>query len=1153
MGLTLVVGGAGTGKSFYCREAIRERLQQSPEGNPLLLILPEHATFQSENDLAATPGLQGFTRAHVFGFQRLAHRVLLETGGALRPHITELGKKLVLSRLLQEHQAEFTVFRQAAGQRSFAETLAGIIKEFKSYAVKPEDLLTVKTGMPPSPLADKLHDLYILYHDFEVFLQSRYTDPEDYLNLLAENINRSSLVQGAEVWLDGFVWFNPREMAVLKEILTTAAEVTVTLCLPPSALLQPQSETSLFYRQWNTRRKLRELAAATGAAVREVPLQESRRFADNPALAHLERQFFSYPVQPWRQPYQDIALVEAANRRTEVEGMARDMIRLCREGNCRWRDIAVLLRDTESYNDIVERVLADYGIPFFSDRRRLAVHHPLAELLRSALETLTENWSYEPLFRCLKTDFFPLARAEVDQLENYVLEFGIRGTRWSKPEPWRFMRRLSLGEEEELSDEQLDYLDSIHAIRMTASGPLLKLSEGLQAAASVRELTTVLYYFLEELSVPETLENWADKDEQAGDVDSAREHRQIWSAVVELLEQLVETCGDEALKPADFAAVLNDGLENLRLSLIPPGLDHVTIASLEQNTVDNIPAVYVLGANDGVLPMRGRSEGVLTDKDREDMAARGMELAPGALADTFAERYLIYLALTRSRQHLWFSYPLADEEGKGLAPSLVIKRLRQLLNQAPLFYLPAEPPEGCEYDYVAQPERSIAALVAAIRQYKAGRGISPVWWAVYNWALQCKERNGYLSQALGGLFHQNQAADLPLELAVRLYPRNRKIRGSVTRLESFQACPFKHFAQYGLHLRERPVFRLQPLDLGQFLHSALKAFGDHMEEKGLTWGALTPAEYGDLCGNVVQQLIPRLQNEILLSSGQYRHLTRRLENTVKRSVERLAEFDRVSHFKPVALEKAFGQGSDALPPLVYPLPDGVVMELVGQIDRLDSACYNGICYLLVIDYKSGGAWISLPEVYYGLKLQLLTYLLAAQKAGGALSGAGECRPAGVLYYFLKNPSISGQVLLPLEEIKKTLNNQLKMPGWVLADQDIIRLLDQTMDSRSDFLKVALKKDGTVYSSSLAYVKTTEEFSLLLRHVEATLAGIGEQIMRGRTGIEPYQLGTQTACSYCRYSPVCQFDQSLPDNDYRILKQLEETQIWRKLTGRGDAE
>lgn len=1137
MKLRFIIGRAGSGKTHYCLEEIGNMLKDSPEGRSLVMVLPEHATFQVERALASMPGIDGFTRAYVFGFRRLAHRILMETGGAVRPHITELGKRLVLSQLLQEHQQEFKLFHRAAVQRSFPDILAGIIREFKAYGVTPELLSEAEEQLSGLSIGDKLHDLALVYQGFEKFLQGRYTDPEDYLTLLAEKISKSDILHESEVWIDGFNWFNIQETKVIAELLQTAGRVTVTLCLDGNSNQQGNA-TALFHRQWDTRRKLLDLARNMGAEIEQVVLSETKRF-HTPLLGHIEEQLFSSPVTAWTGEGQGLAVVEAANRRVEVEGVARDILRLCREEGYRWRDVGILLRDTESYSDIVETVLTDYEIPFFSDRKRQPFHHPLAELLRSCLDVVIDRWSYEPLFRCFKTDFFELSRDEVDRLENYVLEFGIRGTKWTQGQVWTFIRRFSLGEDSELNEVEQEFLQGIHEIRSKAAAPLLAFEKQIKGASTVQEMTTALYGLLVELTVPEKLTLWADHAEEIGDLEQAREHRQLWDSVVQLFEQLVEICGDQQMALNDYGMMINEGLEGLKLSLIPPGLDYVTISSMEQTSLENIPGIYVLGANDGVLPMRGRGEGLITDAERGQMIQLGLEVAPGCQADSFAERYLVYTGLTRSSQYLWLSYPLADDEGKGLSPSMLVKRLREL-SKVPLLSLPAEPLPGTERQYLARAKRSISALATILRGYKRGQVVAEVWWDVYNWARQQQELEGYLEKAVAGLFHHNEVESLLSHMASRLYTKNNKLRGSVTRFESFQACPFKHFAQYGLTLKERAVFRIQAPDWGQFLHAALKDFGDHMQEVGRDWGSVSDQECSEIVNEVVDTLAPKLQNEILLSSEQHKHLVGRLKLTVTRSVHRLIEFDRVSEFKPMAMEKSFGRGNDALPPLVYMLPDEIGLEIVGQIDRLDTAEHEGKKYMLVIDYKSGGAWLKLVDVYYGLRLQLLTYLLVARNA------YEDCLPAGVLYYFLKNPSISDIVRIDSHEITKKINALLKMPGWVLAEPEVIRLLDSAIDGYSEFLKIALKKDETFYSTSLPYVKTSEEFALLLSHVEKKLVETASSIMAGDINISPYALDKRTPCTFCQYSAFCQFDSLLPENEYRRLVEPEDAVIIKKI-------
>lgn len=1152
MSVTFICGRAGSGKSRLCIDAIKEKLEAQPDGAPLILLLPEQSTFQTERELAAALQDKGFVRASVVGFRRLAHRVLSETGGASRQPITDLGKRLIVSRLLSAYQDDLKLFTGTANRRSFADTVCSLIQEFKNYNITPEQLRLAMPAAGPTALANKLEDLSLLYQGFESYIQDNYLDTEDYLKLLAENIAQSAYFQGAVVWIDGFHRFTPAEYTVIEQIFRAADQVFVTLCLSEPDEERHKKETALFHRQYQTRLILKKLAHKWGIAASDYLLEDSPRFRSNPFLGHVEKAYAGMAHQDGEEAGRDgLQLAEASNRRVEIEGIACDMIRLCREQGYRWRDMAVLLRDPESYALLVEQVFEDYGIPVFSDRKRLAVHHPLAEFLRSVLEIYRENWAYEPIFRCLKTDLFPVPISAVEKLENYVLEFGIRGSRWTNDTPWTYQRRLSLNEDEEHSDRQQAFLAGINRIRREVTAPLLNTAREISGSGTASGITDALYDLLVELNVAETLDKWAQEAENGGNLELAKEHRQVWNGVMELFDQIMEACGDQTVTLEEYAHILNDGLEGIKLSLIPPGLDHVAISSLEQTRISNTRAVYIPGANDGVFPMRGKGEGVLTDDERFELKKMGLELAPGSRDNVFAEKFLVYTALTRAGEYLWISYPLADEEGKALAPSPEIARLKGLASRRQIRLITVESQDGQERNYMAHPQRSLSSLAVSLRRYKNGETISDDWWAVYNWALNQSDFKQYLQTATAGLFHHNREGALPPAMAGRLYSRHNRLRGSVTRFESYQACPFKHFSQYGLGLKERAVFRLQAPDLGQFLHAVLKEFGDMMASQGRTWGSLTDEECRQICGDIVSRLAPKLQNEILLSTEQYKHMLGRLRRRVERAVARLVEFDRASGFKPAALELSFGGSHDgALPPLCYPLSDGQQLEITGQIDRLDLADNQNGKYLLVVDYKSGNASLSLTEVVHGLKLQLLTYLLAACKLSQHLYPDVTVEPAGILYYFLKNPSVSGHSAKTGQEICKEINRQLKMPGWILKEPDVIRLIDGTVNGWSEFTKIGIGKNLEFYSACLPQLKTREEFARLLAHVESMLIDTAEKIIRGDIAIKPYRLERRTPCRYCPYAAVCQFDILIPGSDYRLLLPVEEEQAATNL-GQGE--
>ena len=1154
MGLTLVLGRAGSGKTYYCYREIREELIRAPEGPPLYLILPEQATYQAERELAESLPGQGFFRAQVLGFRRFAYRVLQEAGGALAPQLSELGKRLIIYRLLKEHRNKLKVFGRAAAQRGFAGTLAGMFKEFKAYRLTPELLAALPARLGAEPPADKLADLGLLYRAFSGAVAGRYSDAEDYLALLPARIPASGLLQGARVWLDGFSWFNPREFDIIEAMLRTGTDVTVTLTLDGREASDPMD---LFHRQWETRRKLRDIATRTGAKAAEKFLgQENAALGENmapaagdetrfrrPLLAHIERTFGALPAAAWKGEGEaaGIVVAEAANRRAEVEGMARDILRLAREEGYRWRDIAVLLPDPENYADLVPVVLADYAIPFFSDRKRPAAHHPVGELLAAALDLVRYDWDYEAVFRCLKTDLFAargISRDDVDQLENYVLEFGIRGeSRWISGEPWQFRRRWSLEEDSgELDAAQQEYLEKINEVRCRVARPLAAFAGMCRTAATAGGIAEALRRLLEDLGVPGLLEVWTEEARSAGDPEAALEHRQAWQGINSLLDQMAAVCGDEPMSLDDFAEIFAEGLAGLEFSLVPPSLDHVMVSSLEQTKIANIRAVYVPGAADGVLPPRRRTEGILSDAERARLAECGVELAPGAAADGFSGQFLVYTALTRARDYLWLSYPLADGEGHAVSASPAVRWLREAAGGLAVRPLSLEPLPGQEREFVARPRQAVAVLAASLRQ---GAGAAPEWRDVYNWALASPAGRMWLDAAMRGFVRRNREEPLPGPVAERLFcGRRGRLRGSVTRLETFRACPFRHFARYGLGLKERAVRRLAPPDLGQLLHAVLRRFGERVREEGLDWAELAPERAAAMAGAIAAELAPSLQNEILLSSAGYVHLAGRLRRTAERVAERIAAFARMTRFRPVRFEQGFGEGPGSWPAYEIVLPGGTVCEFTGQIDRLDEAELDGRRYILIVDYKSGAVRLNLLEVFHGLKLQLLAYLLAA--AGMA---AGE--PAGVLYYSMRVPVITAKGPEDPAKIAGEIRRRMKMTGWLLDTPEIARLLD-TAQGWSEFFPVQVRGGSLSGSAAGSSLRTPEELAAVARHVENVIREAAAGILAGDIAIAPYLLKDKTACGYCPYFPVCQFDRLEPDNEYRRLPAPDEGTIWKRL-------
>ncbi|KUK81797.1 MAG: ATP-dependent helicase/deoxyribonuclease subunit B, partial [Pelotomaculum thermopropionicum] len=548
----------------------------------------------------------------------------------------------------------------------------------------------------------------------------------------------------------------------------------------------------------------------------------------------------------------------------------------------------------------------------------------------------------------------------------------------------------------------------------------------------------------------------------------------------------------------------------------------------------------------GVLPARIKEQGIISEGERDGLKTAGINLAPGARRQALDEQYLTYIALSRASELLYLSYSAADDEGGALMPSLVIERVKALLPGVEQRVWPVEPNPALagDLDFIAGADRTLSYLAAQLREAKAGRPVNPLWWDVYRWFIRGSQREK-CARVLSALFFTNREERLPSGTGRELY--GRTLRTSVSGMEKFIACPFAHFLSRGLRLQERTAFKLNAPDLGRFFHAALKLFGERVRSEGLEWGALKKEQIGNMAGEAVDLLAPRLQNEILLSTARRRYLTGKLKRTVYRAALVLAEHNRRGSFRPVGLELAFGPGGD-LPAVTFTLAGGAEMILTGRIDRVDAAVSDEGIYLRVIDYKSGKMTVKLADIYHGLKMQLMAYLDVVLRHAGLLFSRYEldyfqkALPGAVLYFRIDDPLIKTDGGVPPEaEREKKILKELRMTGMVLSDPAVARLMDGSIKGQSDLIPVYLKSSGELADRSA--VLTREQFDLLRAYLRSKLISAGNEIMRGMIDIAPYRRENSGACLNCPYRPVCQFDMLLEGNTYRVIKDEAESVIW----------
>lgn len=1140
MGLRLILGRAGTGKTHACLEEIQGQLRLEPlAGAPLILLVPEQASFQMEKALTAHQESQGIVRAQVMSFRRLGWLVFQEAGGTNRQYLDEIGKLMTLRSILLHQGENLTIYQSMIREPGFVAKLASTFKEFKSYNITPADLAEqcerIRAKAEPNEvLAAKLQDLELLFREFEKAMDRNHTDPDDYLHLLAQRISQAPTLKEARIWVDSFSGFTPQELKVLGSLMSHCRQVNVTLCLDPQKLEEPVTEMDLFHPTRVTYEKLVKLAQDLGVELEPPKIlpgsRQPLRF-EKPALAFLEENFERHRAEYPHRP-EGLQLVRAINRRAEVEGTAREIIRLVREKNYRYRDIGVIVRDLENYQELITTVFQEYQIPFFMDLKRPVTHHPLVELITAALETVNSYWSYEPLFRYLKTDLIPdLKRGEVDRLENQVLKYGIKGKKWLEPEPWSF------GQDE--SQEAKELWEDLNDIRNRGTGALLKFYHGVhKGKLSVHKLTEQFYSLLQDLRVAKQLEWWYKREEEEGNLDQALEHKQLWDGVVSLMDQLVSSLGSEEMTIREYAKIVEAGLQHLKLGLIPPAIDQVLVGSVERSRQPDLKGVFLLGLNEGVFPASIKEDEMLGDQEREELSKGDLELAPTSKTSLYHEQYLAYIAFTRASRYLWISYPEANEAGKELMPSSLIYRVEDLFPRLECKTLTGKPGQDDFplLSYLVNHEKTIALLAEKLRETAQGEPLTGFWREVYHYLLNQQPWLPRLERVLKALFYENRSEYLKASLAQTFM--GDRLKGSISRLESFAQCPFKYFAQYGLGLKEREYYRLDALLIGNYYHQALEKLVVKMQQKGYNWGELSDEEIDRLTEEASQELV-EMEHGILTSSSSYRHRLKIMKQNLQTAVKVLTEHARLNTFQPACVEFEFGMDKK-VPGVEISLPEGKSLILRGKIDRIDLAELQGKTFLRVIDYKSSSRSLDLLECYYGLALQLPVYLDVAS-ANYRYFADSAPEPAGMFYFPVKSPI--SRVSNPLPE-EKALGEQYKTQrfnGWMLEDIDLAK----AMGADKGLVSVVITSKDKFRQGTRVLDK--QQLTLLRNFVRKKLKQLAIDICRGNTSIAPYRLKNETPCRWCQYGSFCQFDAMVEGNKYRDLAKLGNEELWLQIS------
>lgn len=1150
MSLQFIIGNAGSGKSEYLYEHILEQARQNPDQNFLVLV-PEQFTMQTQRELVGRQKNRAIMNVDVLSFARLAYRVFDELGMQDTVVLEETGKNLVLRKVAEQKKKQLRVLGGNMNKMGYIGEVKSLISELTQYNISPGELGTfLETEAIGEALKLKLSDVLTLYRGFREYLEGKYITAEEVLELLCEVADQSAMLQNCVIVFDEFTGFTPIQNSLIRKLLTLAERILVSVTLDiREDFYHSRGIHELFAMSKKTVEVLTRMAIELPTEILEPVILkpgQKKRYRNAPALFFMEQNLFRPVCRKWRDKPENISITGLRNPREELAFAAREIVRLIREQGYCYRDIALVTGDVPLYANYVPEIFEQYGIPYFIDQTRNILFHPFIEFVRAALEVIEQNFSYESVFRFLRSGLAGpvlslaaegerLTEEDIDRLENYVLAKGIRGEkRWRQP--WTFVLpstgNAQDGGPSDAGQEDILHMNRVRESILLAFEPLLDAFSGKEH--SVAEQTYALYRFICSLRAEEQLKERELYYEETGNPAKAKEYAQIYKIVMDLLDRVNSLLGEEQITIREYGDILDAGFSAAKVGIIPPGVDRVTVGDIERTRLGRVRILFFVGVNDGVVPKSGDNGSILSQFEREKLVKHRMELAPGAREKVFIQKFYLYLNMTKPSDMLYLTFSAIGSDGKARRRSYLIGTLQKMFPGL----IVQEKEETEQASDVLTPESGIRFFVEGLQEPQQ----ETQWTALANWYLDSEKYAGRADRLLKAAFLTH--TDEPIARAVTKALYGNVLENSVTRLERFASCAFSHYLSYGLRLQERQLQQFAGVDMGNIYHDALEHFSKRVEESEYTWFDLPKEIQSEWVEKSMEEAILGCSNTGVFEDARNRYLLERMKATVRKTVWALISQIQKGRFVPSGFEVSFSR-ADRLEALNFTLSDEEKMRLRGRIDRVDTYETDDTVYVKIIDYKSGNTAFSLLNIYHGLQLQLVVYLNAAMELTKRKYPDKNVEPAGIFYYHIKNPMIEGVGTESEEEIRQEILGQLKLNGLVNEEPDIYRAMDTDLAGSSAVIPIALKTDGSLKASSKTV--STQQFRTISAYVNHILEETGRGILNGNVDVKPYQLDAKSGCDYCPYHTVCGFDTGIPGFAYRKLDKFDgEDVIWEKM-------
>lgn len=1072
--LKFIFGLPSSGKTTKVLNLIKENYEN---GKQIVLIVPEQFSFQSEKAILNLLGDNNALKVEVLSFTRLYDKISDTVGGKCGKVLSDGDKIIIMNRTLTSLQNELKVWGKYAHSLNFSKTVLDTIGEFKVNAISASEIRDAADKTDRVTLKNKLYDLALIYEGFDANLGERFIDPVDMLTKVYRDLETLKYFKNKTVFFDSFKAFTGQQFKIIDRILNQADDVYFAI----NNDTENPREFDIFSNLRQNILKIEAIARKNKIAVSE-PLILNKSHYTTEKLSNLERLMAGNNIS---EDLSDcVTVCKCETTFDEAEFAARNIRRLVRENGYRFKDFVIIARDTERYKTAIEYVCKKNDISCFFDKRVGLNSLPFTFAVDAAISAL--DYKTENILRFHKCGFTTLSTDEISKLENYTYLWNINGKNWL--DEWAMdPRGFGISE---MTDAESTELLEINRLRALAIKPIINFKNNFNGNA--KQMATAIVNLLEDADAKNVLISLCKRLDEIGNDISPDILKQGYSHFMTVLDSLANAFGERTLTKSEFYEALMLALSIETVGAIPQFLDEVSFGSADRIQPARPKIAFILGANQGVFPANSSASGILALNDRKKLIELGVDISDNAITSAIDENYLVYSNICCASNSVFITYATKNTKGEELLPSPFVTSIYENLN-------PTQCIEPCDTLSNALPETQKAVFSELCSRFSEHNSVLTL-----SNALDNKEHYEKILSAVN-----KDLNHITPENAEKLFGNH--INLSATKIDTVNRCRFSYFCKYGLRTEKLQAAEFNVLQRGNIAHYVLeRIITDYKEEIA----NLTNNELDTLTDRYIEEYLGLVNGFDYIRDKHFEFLISRISRSLKEVVRHIAADFRQSEFKPVACEFKIGF-KDGIK-LEFPYDKGTI-NINGSIDRVDE--WNG--YIRIVDYKTGTKSFKLPDVLYGLNMQMLIYLYALIRS----QGKSDNDAAAILY-------------MPARRDVKA--EGLAMNGLLKADSDLNLAMEK--ENNGEFVPpLIFKKDGTISARSNSYIEENG-FAKIFDYIEKLMRKTGNLISSGDIAVSPINGREAPACKYCDYKAIC----NITDDRIFDVPDFKNNEVFEKM-------